>query len=333
MIEILKPGLLSSVQDLGRIGYQKYGVIVSGVMDHLAHRLANVIVGNPEEVPTLEFTLLGPQLLFKEDALIAICGGDLSPTINGKHVRTWRAIYVKKGSELSFGPCRSGCRAYLAVAGGFDIPKVMGSASTYIRAGIGGFEGRALQAGDELPFGVPSRQSTHIISELRNRIGTREWVESDWSLNLDLVPKIEETTTIRVIEGREIALFDEDSIGKFFSETFLITPQSDRMGYRLNGPQLKMTSEAELISEAVNFGTIQIPAGGQPIILLADRQTMGGYPKIAQVISTDFHKVAQLKPGDKIKFEKVSLEKAQKSFLERETYIKQLKMAIALRTN
>lgn len=171
MITVIKPGLLTSVQDLGRFGFQKYGVIVSGVMDPLAHRISNLLVGNEENEPTLELTLLGPMIEFKENALISICGGDLSPSVNGKPVRLWRSVFVKKGSLLQFGPCKIGCRAYLAVAGGFNVPTIMNSSSTYLRAEIGGFNGRALKAGDQLKFGSPSNLSTRIIKHLVKGLG------------------------------------------------------------------------------------------------------------------------------------------------------------------
>lgn len=156
MIKVLKPGLLSSIQDLGRTGYQKFGVIASGAMDPFSHRMANLLSGNEENDSALEITMMGPTLTFEEDTLISICGGDLSPSINGQPIRTWRSIFVKKGSELKFGACKKGCRAYLAVSGGFSVLEVMNSRSTYLRAGIGGFKGRALKAGDVLETGKPS---------------------------------------------------------------------------------------------------------------------------------------------------------------------------------
>ncbi|GGH88651.1 antagonist of KipI [Pullulanibacillus pueri] len=332
MIEILKPGLLSSIQDLGRFGYQKFGVIVSGVMDQLAHRLANLLVGNLETAPTLELTLLGPSIAFKEEALIAICGGDLSPIIDGKPVRMWRPIYVKAGSNLIFGPCRSGCRAYLAVAGGFDIPKVMESYSTYIRAGIGGFKGRALKGGDNIPFGQRSSWANRMIEGLAPEKKAAGVVEFSWSVAPDVLPLLESEPKLRVMAGRQAHLFDHNSREKLFTEPFTISPQSDRMGYRLSGPQLKLETPEELISEAVTFGTIQVPSNGNPIILLADRQTTGGYPKIGQVITVDLPKIAQLKPGDKVRFQKVSQEEAQQLLLERELKIQQLKNGILLRS-
>ena len=171
MISIMKPGLLTSIQDLGRYTYQKYGVIASGVMDQLAHRIANLLVGNEENQPTMEITLLGPVLKFEKDSLISICGGDLSPSINGEPIRLWRTIFIKKGSLLKFGPCQMGCRAYLAVAGGFAVPEVMGSKSTYLRAGIGGYKGRALKTGDVLECHLPgplSQRSYFLCNQSEN---------------------------------------------------------------------------------------------------------------------------------------------------------------------
>lgn len=330
MITIIKPGLLTSVQDLGRHGYQKYGVIASGAMDTLAHRVANLLVGNEENTPTLEITLLGPTIHFDEDALIAICGADLSPAINGKRVRTWRTILVKKGSELQFGQCLSGARAYLAIAGGLCVPPVMGSKSTYLRAGIGGFAGRALTEGDQLPIGMANG-----LSRKMKRYFTRflegDFTDAGWSVAARLIPCYQKGYTIRIIKGRQYGSFTDDSVEKLVTEAFTVTSQSDRMGYRLEGPALALKDRREMISEAVSFGTIQVPPDGQAIILLADRQTTGGYPKIGQIAAADLPLVAQAKPGDTLRFKQISLEEAQKSYLERELDIQQLKHGIYLK--
>lgn len=329
MITITKPGLLSSIQDLGRYGYQKYGVITSGVMDPIAHRLANLLVGNTEHKPTIEVTLLGPIIQFRQDSLIAICGGDLSPTINDIPVRTWRTMLVKKGAELAFGKVQAGCRAYIAVAGGFSIPSIMQSTSTYLRAGIGGFHGRSLQAGDQLVYDSLSGLSLKMMQQLNARISNQPFVEMEWSISSDLTPTFKHEPSIRVMKGRHYDLFAKESQEKFFTEPFKVTAQSDRMGYRLQGPALRLEKSQEMISEAVTFGTIQVPAEGHPIVLLADRQTTGGYPKIGEIASVDLSLIAQAKPGDDIYFTRITHEEAGLLHLEREIHINQLKHGIS----
>jgi len=328
MITIIKPGLLSSIQDLGRYGYQKYGVITSGAMDPFAHRLANLLVGNKENKPTIEITLLGPVIQFEQDSLISICGGDFSPTINGKLLRAWRTVLVKKGSQLKFGKARTGCRAYLSVAGGFSIPTIMESQSTYLRAKIGGFHGRSLQKGDQIMFDSPSRLSLKMIHQLSKNLTDQPFDEMNWTITSDLIPNLKINPTIRVMKGLQYKLFTNKSQEAFFTKPFTVTTQSDRMGYRLQGPHLELEQANEMISEAVSFGTIQVPAEGNPIVLLADRQTTGGYPKIGQVATVDLSSIAQAKPGDRIHFSKITHEEAQLLFLELETKINQLKHGI-----
>ncbi|MGV3465565.1 MAG: biotin-dependent carboxyltransferase family protein [Heyndrickxia sp.] len=331
MITIKKPGLLSSIQDLGRYGYQKYGVIVSGAMDPLAHRIANLLVGNEEYESTLEMTLLGPVLEFHEDTLISLCGGDLSPTINGKSVPMWRTVYVKKGSELRFGSAKAGCRVYLAVAGGFSVPDVMGSKSTYLNAGIGGLNGRALKAGDQVAIHTPSPLSSKIILQMKRQDTNESFIEMEWSVASKLIPSFKKVQSIRVMRGRQFSLFRIKSQREFFSKAFEVTTQSDRMGYRLKGETLSLEQPTEMLSEAVSFGTIQVPSDGNPIILLADRQTTGGYPKIGQVASVDLSLLAQAKPGDELRFSEISHEEAEALLIDRERKIQELKKGILLK--
>lgn len=328
MITITKGGLLTTVQDLGRYGgYQKDGISASGVMDTIAHRISNLLVGNGEHLATLEITLMGPTILFHRNALIAICGGDLSPTINGEEVQSWRTVFVKKGSILKFGPCKKGCRAYLAVAGGFSVPTVMNSKSTFLKAGIGGYKGRALQAGDELLFGLYSLLSLKMQDELLDRKSTG-FKEGKWSVPSNLIPVFKSDTPIRVIKGRNYHQFTEESRKSFFNEPFVITPQSDRMGFRLSGPLLTLEKTEEIMTEAVGFGTIQVPADGKPIILLADRPTTSSYPKIGQVASVDLPLVAQAKPGDQLYFTEITHREAQLLYLQKERQLQILKHGI-----
>lgn len=328
MIRILKPGLLTTIQDLGRYGFQKNGMIASGAMDPLAHRIANILVGNEETDPTLEITMLGPTIEFQQDALIAICGGDLSPKIGEKPVELWRPLFIKKGTILHFTSCKTGCRAYLAVAGSFKIPSIMNSYSTYLRAGIGGYNGRALTKGDQINLGPTSQLSSRILSSFSEKNNPSNIIHAGWTISQAIIPSYRPKPIIRVMQGRQYHLFKKYSQTKFFTEQYKITPQSDRMGYRLNGPTLALIQEEEMISEAVTFGTIQVPGDGQPIILLADRQTTGGYPKIAQIATVDLPLIAQAKPGDSITFMEITQAEAQLLFLSREKNIRQLKQGI-----
>lgn len=330
MMTITKPGLLTTVQDLGRLGYQKYGVIASGVMDPLSHRIANLLVGNEENFPTLEITLIGPTIHFHKDTLISICGGDLSPTIDGKSVLTWRTVLVKKDSILKFGSCKSGCRVYLAVSGGFSVPTILNSKSTYLRAKIGGFRGRALQTGDVLSYGSPSDDSMKLFHALKKRLDG-PFIENGWSVSSEMIWILKKDAMVRVMKGRQFHLFKRESQEKFFEDTYEVMVESDRMGYRLEGPSLALKVAEEMVSEAVNFGTIQVPSNGKPIILLADRQTTGGYPKIGQVATVDFPILAQTKPFDRLYFKEISHEEAQQLLLEREQKIGQLKQGIKLK--
>lgn len=326
MLKVIKPGLLTSIQDLGRYGFQKFGVIASGVMDPLAHRIANLLVGNAENEPTLEITLVGPVILFEEDSLISLCGGDLSPTIDSQPVRMWRTVFVRKGSKLEFGALQSGCRAYLSIAGAFNVPTVMGSYSTYLRAEIGGFHGRALKAGDRLETNTMTSLSQKMMESLRLN-ENEPFNDINWSIS----PFLSGESTIQVMPGRQFHLFNEKSKHDLFLESFKVSPQSDRMGYRLQGSNLRLSEPTELISEAVTFGSIQVPPDGNPIILLADRQTTGGYPKIGQIATADLSLIAQAKPGDYLSFKKITTEEAQRLYVKQEDYIKHLKQGIRLK--
>lgn len=321
MLKIIKGGLQTTVQDLGRVGFQKYGVIVSGAMDPFAHRMANLLVGNAEHEVTLEIAMVGPVIEFQEDAFISLCGGDLSPEIDGLPAKMWRILSVNKGSILKFGAPRNGCRTYLAIAGGISVPLIMDSRSTYLRAGIGGFEGRALKAGDEL-------KTVPLSPELAAALSKAADQEVEWQ-----IPATRYFTEpiVRILRGRQFHLFNEDSQKRIFTDAFSVSSDSDRMGYRLQGIRLSLAQPKELISEAVAFGSIQVPSDGNPIVLLADRQTTGGYPKIGQVASVDLPLIAQLKPGDRIRFKEISLEEAQKIYIDQEQQIRQLKIGINLK--
>jgi antagonist of KipI len=323
-IKVIKPGLLTTVQDRGRRRFQKYGVIVGGAMDEFALRAANVLVGNDESAAALEVTMVGPTLEFQAAGVIAVCGGNLSPAVDGREVPLWRPIYVHKGAVLSFGAAVSGCRAYVAAAGGIDVPLVMGSASTYLRAGIGGLHGRALGAGDVLRCGP--RAALVAANEMPN-----PWRSANWFISTEIIPLYEPDPMVRVMKGKQYEYFTPESKDRLFEAAFRVTPHSDRMGYRMEGPKLSLSNPREMITSAVTAGTIQIPPEGHPIVLLADRQTTGGYPVIAQVAAVDLPLVAQVKPGGYIRFTEITLEAAQELFLLRELEIRRLQQAVRLK--
>lgn len=328
-ISILKAGLLTTIQDKGRYGYQKYGVVVSGAMDNFSMRLSNIIVGNHENEAVLEITLIGPEVKIKKGNLISITGADLSPTINGIKVPMGRPVYLNEDCILNFGTCVYGCRAYLSIAGGFDIPLVMESKSTYIRGAIGGKDGRALKKGDEVKIYKKNELSKKIISKLLNIKSEKILIYPKWYIK-EAIFKNSEGNEIRVLEDRQFKDVSGECIEEFFTSEFIVDSKSDRMGYRLNGPEIKFKHEIEMISEEVSFGTIQIPPDGKPIVLLADRATAGGYPKIAHVIYYDFQKLVQVKPSEKIRFKKITFEEAEELYLERERYLEDLKKCIKL---
>jgi antagonist of KipI len=285
VFKLIKPGLQTTVQDLGRYGFQRYGISPSGAMDTYSLKMANLLVGNPLGEAALEATLIGPTLEASEDVSIAICGGNLSPRIDGQEVMMWKSFKIKKGQVLSFGTCKEGCRAYIAVAGGVDVPLVLGSKSTFLNGGFGGYEGRALQEGDRLNGNPITR---------RNRFFHRE-----------LNPTYGKNITVRVILGPHLEKFTPNAIQTFLNGEYTVTGQSNRMGYQLQGTKLEHIDGADIISDAIPLGGIQVPASGQPIILMAERQTTGGYTRIGTVISTDIPLLAQSVPGTKVKFREI----------------------------
>lgn len=328
-ITVLSPGLLTTIQDNGRYGYQKYGVIVSGSMDIYSMQLANIVVGNCKNEGVLEITMMGPSLKISGGNLISIMGADLSPTIDGEKIPLGRPIYLNKDSILKFGRCVYGCRCYLSVAGGFNVPIFMGSKSTYLRAKIGGKEGRALKKNDVFEIGERKELSLNIIEKLKKIGGNKNFTAAKWYVrNFDI--NNSDGVVIRVFEDKQFNNLKEDSVKKFFNSWFSIDNRSDRMGYRLSGNKIEFKKDIEMISGEVSFGTIQIPPDGNPIILLADRATAGGYPKIAHVSYADIPKLVQLKPSDRVRFKKITLKEAENLYFEKEKYIKELKKSVKL---
>lgn len=308
-IVVIKPGMLSSFQDAGRHGQQPLGISVVGAMDQRAHQLANILVGNDARTASLEITLTGPTLQFKKPCCIALSGADLSATLNGQPVAMNRPIIARPKDELAFGPRKHGTRCYLAVHGGFALTPVLGSTSTYLRSHFGGWHGRALQKGDEIPLAQP----------LKNK-GLEALAMELWAIQIYLPSAIADSSRqrIRLIKSALWNEFTPESCVALLTETFKVSPDSERMGYRLSGTPLLMSEPRQLLSEATTFGTIQVPAGGQPIILMADRQTTGGYPKMAYVATVDLPLLAQCAPGDALQFEAITLERAQELDVARE---------------
>lgn len=283
-VRIIKPGLLSTIQDNGRWGYQKYGMPVSGDMDLYSLEMANSLVGNDLNEACIEATMDGPSIDFLSDTFVAICGADMQANLNDKQIEMYQTISIKKGDRLAFKGLKSGLRTYIAFAGGIRVPVVMESKSTYLRAKIGGFKGRQLKKGDVLDLGTPG---TSVKQK---------------SISEEKIPVYKDTFTARIVPGPEADYFTLEGLANFLHSEFTLTDQCDRMGYRLSGTKIKHKSKADIISSGIAFGTIQVPAHGDPIIMMADRQTTGGYPRIACIISEDLSYVAQLKPGDRICF-------------------------------
>lgn len=306
-ITVLNPGLLTTVQDQGRVGYQQFGVSVSGVMDPRSAALANILAGNDRGEAVLECTMMGPHLQFDRGTVIAITGGDLGPTLDGQSIPSYTAVAVKAGQVLKFTAPRTGCRCFIAFAGGLDVPVTMGSRSTYMKAKIGGYQGRKLEKGDRIGLRAP----VETLKRMEDRV-----------LRPEFVPQ--PVYTLQVVLGPQDDAFTDSGIHTFLTETYTVTPEFDRMGCRLDGPAIAHKDSGDIISDGIAFGAVQVPSAGTPIIMLADRQTTGGYTKIGSVITADFRILAQLKTGDKVRFAQVSVEYAQGLLLSQRSALKAL---------
>jgi len=293
MIEIIRPGLLTSIQDGGRIGYQAFGVPVCGAMDWVSLACANILADNPWDEAVLEITGIGPCIRFESDGVFAISGADFSATLNGMPLKNNGAYLAHEGDLLEMGAAKDGFRAYLAVSGGFDIPKVMESRSTCLSAGFGGFEGRALRKGDRISF----RSRQLWLRNLPRRFCAGLY---DWKM------------PVAAVLGPQMDVFSEQGIETFFNAEYQLSNQCDRMGCRLEGPAvtLKEGKNPNILSDGIVMGSIQIP-NGQPIVMMADRQTTGGYAKLATVASCALPLMAQKRPGDKVRFQQVTVQQAQ----------------------
>jgi antagonist of KipI len=282
---VIKPGMLTTVQDTGRWGFQSRGVPVAGPMDPVSHRLANALVGNHVDAATLEVTLLGPELEFEDERLVAVCGAEFALTLDGRATPSNAPFIVAAGSHLRFGARGRGARAYVAVSGGIAVPPTLGSRATHLVSSMGGVGGRPLIAGDRLPLGDPARTPGMVLAPQTATVALPE-----------------RHARIRILAGPQADYFSADALEVLQSAPYTIAQNSDRMGFRLEGPRLVHARGADIISDATPLGVLQVPASGQPILLMADRQTTGGYPKIATVIAADIAVAGQLGPSDTITF-------------------------------
>jgi antagonist of KipI len=304
-ITILKPGIMSSLQDLGRWGFQQYGVPIGGAMDKVTAALANIICGNDENEAVIEMTLHGTSIMFNEAAFCAIVGGGCKTYIDDVELPFNRLLWIPAFSIIKTTASIQGCRSYLAVGGGFNVKKVMDSASTYAPSGIGGRNGRNLITGDMLAFKrEQDLQTASNLHMLPNGVGMSHWHTAD------LVVSTPDIATVHAIKGPEFDLFNSSSQENIFNSMFTISSQSNRMGYRLEGKKFMLEHKAEMVSTAVTAGIVQVTHEGDPIILMADAQTTGGYPRIARVCAADISLLAQCRPGTKIQFKEIGEEES-----------------------
>jgi antagonist of KipI len=313
VFEVLEPGILTTVQDLGRYGFSQFGVPPSGALDTFSFRAGNLLVGNGEGEACLETTLLGLKIKALKEIVISITGGNLCPTLNEEPLAMWKTHLLVEGDVIRFKRVRAGCRAYLAVSGGFVVPKVMGSFSTYLSGNFGGLEGRKLRRGDIL-------YALNLFPPL-NKLGLQ--------FPMDRISSPEKRVPLRVIPGPQDDHFTEEGFQTFCSSSYSVTPQCDRMGVRLEGPKIERRPDVEesIISEGLIAGAIQVPGDGKPIIILTELVT-GGYTKIATIVSADLPRVAQLKPGDQVRFITISIEEANDLLREQEERLKGFKKMI-----
>ena len=294
-----KGGILTTVQGSGRTGWQQFGVTEAGAVDQRSFKLANLLVDNDENEAVLEATLSGPALRFLADNVFAITGADMSPCLNGTPIPTYSATAAKKDDVLSLGAAKNGFRTYIAFAGGLDVPVVMGSKSTYLPAKFGGYKGRRCEAGDVLNFLAPRAALPNMSAR---KIQKESFGQGD--------------VTLRVVTGPQQSSFTDKGYETFFTTPYKVTNECDRMGVRLEGSIIEHVKDGNIISDGIVFGAIQVPSNGQPIIMLADRQTTGGYTKIAAVISVDIPLIAQSRPGDVVHFQEISVYEAQELYME-----------------
>jgi antagonist of KipI len=304
-IQVAKPGFFTTVQDLGRYGYTHVGISPAGVADPMSFRIGNLLVGNNENAPALEMTLLGATLEFDERAIIAITGADCECKAGPDRLPPNAPVEVAAGTVLQCGSMMTGARCYLAIQGGFDVPSVMGSASTFVAARFGGFQGRRLQSGDTLQV---RKDGSSPVRSLRSGA-----LESPQSRGL-----------LRVTRGAHQDWFGPEAFATLFSNPYIVSEQSNRTGLRLKGETVRPREQAELLTDGIPLGAIQVPQDGQPIILFVDQQTTGGYPKIANVIAADMHRVGQLRPRDEVRFAEMTIPEAIEMLREQEQWLTEI---------
>jgi antagonist of KipI len=303
---IIKPGLLDTIQDLGRQGFGNWGVNPGGAMDIYAAQVANLLVGNGQHEAVIEIHFPGPQILFEQNTLIAITGADFSPTVNDEVIPRWQPVVVRKNTVLHFPSLVQGGRCYLSVHGGYCLKKWLNSYSTSLKAGVG----MQLKKGDELPFNESTIYFAGLLKEESN------FETLPWRVNTEKI--YQHPHEIGVIPGHEWTFLSAGARESFAEDNYIIHPSSDRMGYQLSGAPLLLERPVELVSSAVSFGTVQLLPGGQLIVLMADHQTTGGYPRIAHVVSAHLPKLAQLRPSDTIQFKLMDLESAEQLLVLRQ---------------
>jgi antagonist of KipI len=321
-IRITKPGLLSTVQDMGRHGYQHMAVPVSGAMDVVSARMANVCLGNDANSAVIEFTYGTAEFETETGVLIALSGYGTKLSVSAHHIPLNKPVFLPACVRVTLSNTNEGCRSYLAIAGGWHVPEVLGSRSTFLMAGFGGFSGRKLAINDVLSnAGTLSATAKKVITELS---GT-DINYPKWGIPKKGLPKVK---TVRVIPAKEFTWFDGLSITNFLTEPYTLSLKSNRMGYHLNGPVIQRVNQAELLSTAVTPGTIQVTGDGSLILLMADCQTTGGYPRLAQVALVDMPLCAQLKPGDTVYFKEISWDEAEMLYIEQEKDMQKLAASI-----
>jgi antagonist of KipI len=323
-LSVMQAGFLTSVQDLGRNGFRQFGVSLGGAVDVFALRVANLLAGNDESDAGLEITLGGLRMRFEDKRVIAWCGGEFDVRVGSTPLPAGHSCLLDADDELTINQPRIGCRAWLTISGGIDVPLVLGSRSTDLRATFGGLDGRALREGDKLPLGKQSEFSRSLIDLLREQRVASWSSPAEWSISA----KTE--TVLRVIRGVDWTRFNDETIQGLTSDAFVVSPDSDRMGVRFDGPELRRNDDVDLVSEAVAPGTIQVPPNGRPILLLGHCQTIGGYPKIAHVITVDLPLAAQLRAGDRVRFSEVSIADAYRFLLERERQLERFRIGLSL---
>ena len=323
-LSVTRAGFLTSVQDLGRNGFRQFGVSFGGALDWHALRVANLLIGNHESDAGLEITLGGLRMRFEDKRVIAWCGGEFDVRVGSKPLPAGHSCLLDADDELTINQPKIGCRAWLTISGGIDVPLVLGSRSTDLRANFGGLDGRALRDGDGLPLGKQSEASQSLIDLLR------EQRVASWSSPAEWSNSAKTKTVLRVIRGVDWSRFNDVTIQRLTSDAFVVSPDSDRMGVRFDGPELSRNDDVDLVSEAVAPGTIQVPPSGRPILLLGDCQTVGGYPKIAHVITVDLPLAAQLRASDRVRFSEVSIADAHRFLLERERQLERFRIGLSL---